>query len=64
MFEVLEKDGNLVPVHSQGDLEYMLRRGWKIRPKEIIPVAAIETPKKQRGRPPKVKHDNSPSNHK
>lgn len=29
MFQVLEKDGRLQPVHSKGDLEYMQRRGWR-----------------------------------
>jgi hypothetical protein len=46
MFQVLEKDGKLQPVHSRGDLEYMQRRGWSVRPEVAVarlvqPVAQV-----------------------
>lgn len=28
-FEVMEKNGELMSVHSKSDFEYMERRGWK-----------------------------------
>ena len=41
MFQVLERDGQLMPVYSKSDLEYMQRRGWKPR---ALQVAALLKP--------------------
>ena len=38
MFQVLERDGQLMPVYSKSDLEYMQRKGWTPRAQ---PVAAL-----------------------
>ena len=42
MFQVIEKDGQLMPVHSKRDLDYMISRGWKIPAKEPIKFNKIE----------------------
>jgi hypothetical protein len=44
MFQVLEKDGRLQPVHSKGDLEYMQRRGWRAV-ETVPPVAQTAEPR-------------------
>ena len=29
MFQLIERDGQRMGVHSKSDLDYMIRRGWK-----------------------------------
>lgn len=46
-FEIMEKNGELMSVHSKADFEYMERRGWK-RKQEV----KHETPQvKLKGKP-------------
>ena len=46
MFQVLERDGRLMPVYSRADLEYMQGRGWKVRVQQVAallkPAEAVE----------------------
>ncbi len=56
MFQLIEKDNKRMPVHSKGDLAYMLARGWKaVQPNEVV-EEYVEPPaveKRKAGRPKK-----------
>ncbi|MBK6906367.1 MAG: hypothetical protein IPH08_05025 [Rhodocyclaceae bacterium] len=52
MFDVLEKNGALMPVHSLADLKHLMARGWKQQTKPEVPAPTQPQPKK-RGRPAK-----------
>ena len=52
MFDVLEKNGALMPVHSLADLKHLMARGWKQQTKPEAPTPIQPQPKK-RGRPAK-----------
>ena len=58
MFQLIEHpDKGRMGVHSKGDLEYMLRRGWRVIKEEVSSlVSAPKAPEilttKKRGRPP------------
>ena len=49
MFEVLERDGQLMPVYSRADLEYLQRQGWKPRQVAALlkPAEPVDAPKRK-----------------
>jgi hypothetical protein len=52
MFRVLEKNGELRPVYSKSDLEYMAGRGWRevniAEPEPVAERVVAHTPKTKR----------------
>jgi len=46
MFQVLERDGQLMPVYSKSDLEYMQRKGWKPRVQQVAALLKAPEPVK------------------
>ena len=46
MFQVLERDGQLMPVYSVADLEYMQRKGWKPREPQVAALLKPAEPEK------------------
>lgn len=58
MFQLIEKDDKRMPVHSKGDLDYMLARGWKAVQPDAPTEEYVEPPppvvvKRKAGRPKK-----------
>ena len=55
-FAVMAKDGQLLPVHSKRDMEYMAAKGWKQREPQV--AALLEPVKAQEPAPvaPKLKY--------
>ncbi len=49
MFELVEKGGEIRPIHSKRDLEYMLWAGWRkavrgVEPEPVEQAPAVEEP--------------------
>ena len=51
MFQLIERDGQRMGVHSKSDLDYMIRRGWKpvaqqvaaiLKPAQVAQVAQAD----------------------
>lgn len=55
MFAIMEKNGEIMAVHSKDDFEYMERRGWKQK-NEVKPEIPQAKPKGKPGRKPKNPH--------